>query len=100
MPNEERQKTELGRRQSKGLPVPEREPSVLVHEDVAGLERLGVATRTTQDDSDSSQQLLDREWLDEVVVGPDLEACQSVRDGVAGGQQDDRHVAPGAQAAG
>ena len=98
--DEERQQAELGRCQCEGLPVPKRQPCLLVDEDVAGLKGRGVATGTTQYNPHASEQLLQGEWLDEIVVSPDLEASQSVRDGIPSGQEHDRHIAPCTQLAG
>jgi hypothetical protein len=97
--DEERQQAELGRRQCERLPFPKRQPCLLVDEDVAGLEGCGVATGTPQHDPDASEQLLEGEWFDEIVVGPDLEAGQSVTDGIPSGQEHDRDIAPGTQPA-
>jgi hypothetical protein len=43
------------------------------------------------------EQLFERERLDQVVVGAELEAAQPVLDRVAGGQKDDRHIPSRAQ---
>src|SRR5260221_3212222 len=56
-----------------------------------------MATGTPQHDPHASEQLLEGEWFDEIVVGPDLETLQSVVDRVTRGQEDDGHVSTGPQ---
>jgi hypothetical protein len=56
-----------------------------------------MATGTPQHHSHASEQLFEGEWFDEVVVGTDLEAPQSVVDGIASGKEDDGYVSTRAE---
>src|SRR3954451_16296517 len=69
--------------------------------EVAGGQRGRAAGRTAaQQRAHPGEQLLALEGLDEVVVGPGVQALDARLQGVAGGQHEDRHVAVGPQALG
>ncbi len=56
------------------------------------------ATRSlaaTQDRLDTGNQLGQREGLDQIVVGTGLQPLDAVRQRIAGGEHDDRRIAPG-----
>ena len=77
----------------------------LVEHDGAGHEARARATttvaRTPAEGAEAGRQLLVRERLHEVVVGPGIEAGDAIADRVAGGEHDDREVlVGGAQPAG
>ncbi len=56
---------------------------------------LGVRDDPAQQRPQASEQLLERERLGEVVVGPGVETLDPVTDGVARGEDEDRYVVAG-----
>ncbi len=48
--------------------------------------------RAPEQGADASEQLLQRERLGQVVVGAGVQPLDAVADGVAGGEQEDRHA--------
>ena len=56
---------------------------------------VGVGHHAAQQRAQPGEQLLEREGLGEVVVGPGVEALDPVADRVAGGEHQDRYVVAG-----
>ena len=65
-----------------------------VEEDVAARQdRPGALLASTHQCPDPCQQLLEGEWLAEVIIGPGVEPVDAVGDGVACRQEQDRRLA-------
>ena len=69
----------------------------LVHEQIAGLERPGQAAGAPEHRAHPGEQLLERERLDQVVIGAEGEPGKPVVQPVAGREEDDRDVSRGSQ---
>jgi len=59
--------------------------------------RVGLAA--AQEGAHAGQQLDEGEWLDQIVIGAGLQPADPILDAVAGGEQQDGHIAVRAQAA-
>ena len=95
--DEIREQAQLGRGQLERRARSAGQASLLVDDDVAGFDRRAEAACPPQHSTDASEQLFERERLDQVVVGAELETAQPVLDRVARGQEDDRQITGGAQ---
>src|SRR5665213_3870907 len=54
--------------------------------------RVVAAFEATQLAADSRRQLLETEWLDDIVIGSGIEASDDIRLAASAGQHDDRHL--------
>ena len=91
------EQAQFGRGQLELPARPARQAGLLVDDDIAGFDRRAEAACPSQYGTDASEQLFEREGLDQVVVGAELEAVQPVLDRIARGQEDDRQITGGAQ---
>jgi hypothetical protein len=70
-----------------------------VHDEVGAAEELAAARlAAAKKCPHPRQELVVREWFDEIVVRTGVEAVDAIRDSVAGGEHQDRHVRALAQA--
>ena len=81
----------------RGRPARVATAACLVHEQIAGLERPGQAAGAPQHRAHAGKQLLERERLDQVVIGAEGEPGKPVVQPVAGREEDDRDVSRGSQ---
>src|SRR5258707_3307343 len=81
---------ELGRGQLERRAGPRGQAGLFVDDDLAGFDRCAQAARSPKYSAHAGEQFFEREGLDQVVVGTEFEAAQSVRNRVATGQENDR----------
>ena len=98
--DEQRQQVELARGQLDLTAVPMDGARADVEHEIGEAKlfvaRFGSRLGPAQEGADASEQLIEIEGLDEIVVGPGVEPGDAVRDGVARGQHQDRQAPAGA----